>query len=213
MKCKQCGAEVAEGAAFCQACGAALTAPAANSPAPPKATLTAGSTAAAIADSDDVEDTLWEGRFSKLAMVGEWLIAGLLTIAVFIAGVAFGFSGQAWFYASLAVGAVWVALLLRLVYRQLSIRYVMTNQRLVHERGLLWRQIDRIEAIDIDDVTFAQGPVERMLGIGTIKIASSDRTTPEFNLVGIEDVRGVANLIDEVRRKERRKRAVHIESV
>lgn len=215
MKCMRCGTEVPLDAAFCPKCGTAL-APSTSSvapsrPLPPK--LSVGSTASAIADADDVEETLWEGRFSKLAMVGEWLVAGLLTLALLIAGAIAGFSGEFWFYASLGVGVVWLLLVGRLVYRQLSLQYTMTNQRLIHEHGILWRQIDRIEAIDIDDVTFTQGPVERMLGIGTIQIASSDRTTPTFNLVGIEDVRGVANLIDEVRRTERRKRAIHIESV
>ena len=53
-----------------------------------------------------------------------------------------------------------------------------------------------------------------MLGIGTVRIASSDQSTPEFLLVGIEDVRKRGRrMIDEARRKERRKRGVHIESV
>jgi hypothetical protein len=52
-----------------------------------------------------------------------------------------------------------------------------------------------------------------MLGVGTVRITSSDRSTPEFVLVGIEDVRKVAVLIDEARRNERRKRGVHIESI
>ena len=69
------------------------------------------------------------------------------------------------------------------------------------------------ETIDIDDVTVQQGPVQRMLGIGTVKMTSSDRTTPEFVLVGIEDVRKVAAMIDEARRNERRKRGLHIEAV
>jgi membrane protein YdbS with pleckstrin-like domain len=89
----------------------------------------------------------------------------------------------------------------------------MTNQRLIHEHGLLWRQTDRIEAIDIDDVTVTQGPIARMVGVGNVKIVSSDQSTPLFYLRGIDDAREVATMIDEIRRKERRKRGVHIESV
>jgi hypothetical protein len=62
-------------------------------------------------------------------------------------------------------------------------------------------------------VTVQQGPVERMLGVGSVRIVSSDQSTPEFHLIGIEDVRTVAGLIDDARRKERRKRGVHIESI
>jgi hypothetical protein len=77
----------------------------------------------------------------------------------------------------------------------------------------LWRETDRIEAIDIDDVSFSQGPVERMLGVGSIRILSSDQSHPTMDLPGIENVRAVASLIDEVRRQERRKRGLYVESV
>jgi membrane protein YdbS with pleckstrin-like domain len=208
MKCQQCGAEVAQGAAFCQACGKPLTGAAAF-----KTAATPRPAQGVASDADDKETVLWEGRYSKLAMIDVWIYAGALTVAVMIAGYFFQFSREAWVYSMSAVAAVWIALLLRLIYMQFSIRYTLTNQRLLHERGLLWRQTDRIEAIDIDDVQVNQGPIERMLGIGNVRVISSDQSTPQFSLVGIEDVRNVATLIDEVRRKERRKRAVHIESV
>jgi membrane protein YdbS with pleckstrin-like domain len=80
-------------------------------------------------------------------------------------------------------------------------------------RGLLWRQTDRIEIIDVDDVSFTQGPVERIFGIGTVRISSSDNTHPELALPGIENVQLVSGLIDDSRRKERRRRGLYIESV
>jgi membrane protein YdbS with pleckstrin-like domain len=146
-------------------------------------------------------------------MLGSWITAGVITVGTLIVGFAAGFDGQKWFWALAANAAVWIALLLRLVYLQLSVHYRLTAQRFVHERGLLWRQQDRIETIDIDDVTVRQGPVQRMLGVGTVRIVSSDQSTPEFILIGIENVRQVATLIDDARRKERRKRGVHIESI
>jgi membrane protein YdbS with pleckstrin-like domain len=210
MNCKQCGTEVPDKAAFCPACGAPL-AEAASPPAGGRDRLT--DAAASVATPGDAEQQLWAGRYSKLAMLGAWISAGVLTVGLLAAAALLGFTTTAWLITLACLAVVWIVLLLRLLYQQLSIRYAMTNQRLVHERGILWRQIDRIEAIDIDDVTFTQGPVERLLGIGTIRIISSDQSTPEFRLVGIENVRDVANLIDDVRRKERRKRAVHIESI
>ena len=67
--------------------------------------------------------------------------------------------------------------------------------------------------IDIDDVTYYQGLVERMLNVGSIKLESSDRTHPELWLRGIDNVGEVADLFDDLRRKERRRRGVHIESI
>jgi hypothetical protein len=49
--------------------------------------------------------------------------------------------------------------------------------------------------------------------VGTIHISSSDRTHPELLLLGIDDVKRVADLIDDVRRKERRQRGLHIEAI
>jgi membrane protein YdbS with pleckstrin-like domain len=209
MKCQQCGTEVAAGSAFCPSCGAQLST-AATRPAPPKQRLTPG---AHSADPDDPEEVLWEGRFSHLAMIGSWITAGLVTLAVVAAGLLVPFEGALWTWALIIVGAMWTVLVLRLLYQQLSIRYSMTNQRLIHEHGLLWRQTDRIEAIDIDDVSVIQGPIARMVGVGNVKIVSSDQSTPLFYLQGIDDARNIATMIDEVRRKERRKRGVHIESV
>ena len=210
MKCKQCGTEVAAGSAFCPACGAQLAAAAAP-PAPPKQRLQPAADRGK--DGDEAEVTVWEGRFSHLAMIGSWAGAAVLTAVVVAIGMIVPFDGAMWFWASMAIGVVWVLLILRLLYQQLSIRYAMTNQRLIHEHGLLWRQTDRIEAIDIDDVTVTQGPIARMVGVGNVKIVSSDQTTPVFHLQGIADARNVATMIDDIRRKERRKRAVHIESV
>jgi uncharacterized membrane protein YdbT with pleckstrin-like domain len=217
MKCPQCGAEAAAGAAFCQACGAALagkpTAAAAAAPAVAPGKKAFNTKVAARGGGDDPEHPLWEGSFSKLAMLGSWIGGAVVTLAVIIYGFAAGVSGRTWLFMLTALAVLWIVLLLRLIYMQLSVNYRLTSQRFVHERGLLWRQQDRIETIDIDDVTVAQGPVQRMLGIGTVRITSSDRSTPEFVLAGIEDVRQVAAMIDEARRNERRKRGVHIESI
>jgi membrane protein YdbS with pleckstrin-like domain len=208
MKCQQCGTESAAGSTFCSACGAQLSGAALTTPAKQKL-----NPAARSADPEDAEELLWEGRFSKLAMIGSWIGAGVFTLAVVAIGAIVPFDATQWPWAIGAITIVWAALILRLIYQQLSVRYTVTNQRLVHEHGLLWRQTDRIEAIDIDDVTVNQGPIARMVGVGNVKIISSDQSTPVFYLQGIDDVRAVATMIDEVRRKERRKRGVHIESV
>jgi membrane protein YdbS with pleckstrin-like domain len=213
MNCSKCGTELATGSAFCHACGAATGLGAA----PPAAAAAAGSPKQRLAPTgtggDDREEMLWQGGFSKLAMIGSWISAGVVTIVLLIVAYAAGFSRTAWLVTVCAIAVAWIGLLGRLLYMQLTIKYSLTNQRFIHERGLLWRKTDRIETIDIDDVSVDQGPIERMVGVGTVRIASSDQSTPQFNVVGIEEVRRVATLIDDARRQERRKRGLHIESV
>jgi uncharacterized membrane protein YdbT with pleckstrin-like domain len=93
------------------------------------------------------------------------------------------------------------------------VKYRLTNQRLFHEKGILRRVTERIELIDIDDVTMEQGLMERLFGVGTVHVTSSDRSSPELLMPGIDDVKAVADTIDHARRAERHRRGVFIESV
>jgi membrane protein YdbS with pleckstrin-like domain len=156
---------------------------------------------------------LWQGRFSARAMIGPAAAMAVGSLALLILAIMIELATQGWLVVLGVILVAWIGLGLRLVYRQLSVHYYLTNQRLLHEQGLLWREVDRIEAIDIDDVSLQQGPVERMLGIGTVQIRSSDQSTPHFEIVGIEDARDLARRLDEVRRQERMRRGLHIESV
>jgi len=96
---------------------------------------------------------------------------------------------------------------------RLSVDYSLTSQRLVHKTGILRQVTNRIEVIDIDDVQFVQGLMERMFGVGTIKLLSSDTSDPSLVLRGIDNVQQVASMIDNARRDERRKRGLYMETV
>jgi membrane protein YdbS with pleckstrin-like domain len=206
MHCTQCSAELASESRFCHRCGAAV-AGATEAAAPREQFLAAAS---ALGDDDDPETELWQGSFSKFAMVGHWIAAAVATVGLLVLAAT---TSIGWTIPLSSIALVWLGLAAMLFYRQLSVHYYLTNQRFVHEKGLLWREINRIEAIDIDDVSFQQGPVERMFGVGTIEIRSSDASHPQVLLPGVERVREVAGMIDEVRRQERRKRGLHIESI
>lgn len=158
----------------------------------------------------DPEVELWQGRYSPKAMIGTWLLCGLLTVAGIVAIVMATAMGLA---VAATLVLLWLYSLATLAYRRLRVRYRLTNQRFFHEVGLLSRTINRIEVIDMDDITYRQGLVERMLGVGSIMISSSDRTHPEMWLYGIDEVSKVAALVDDARRKERLRRGMFIESV
>jgi membrane protein YdbS with pleckstrin-like domain len=210
MECPHCGEQIAQRAKFCPDCGNKLTAPKSASPLKTQKKLRS----AANRDGNlGPEEQLWQGSYSKLAMIGAWSAAAVISLASMLIGLFGNITGQVWLAIIGANGAIWTALLARYFYLRFSRHYSLTNQRFTHVRGLLWRQTDRIEVIDIDDVAFTQGPVERMLGIGTVRITSSDQSHPELALPGIENVPDVAGLIDDARRKERRRRGLYIESV
>jgi uncharacterized membrane protein YdbT with pleckstrin-like domain len=113
----------------------------------------------------------------------------------------------------LAVICIWWAIAIGVyLYRRLSVFYELTSQRFIHSTGMLVRTTDRIDVIDIDDVAYTQGIIQRMLGVGTVRLESKDSSHPSLVLHGIDQVDRVAGMIDDVRRKERRKRSLHIDA-
>lgn len=202
--CPACGAAVLPAAAYCHQCGQALAAPRLLTE-PPVGAL-------ASTSPDDAEQVLWEGSYSPKAMLGGWMGAAVLTVVVAAVG------GRSDLQRGLFLGLLTAALCfgatgLYAMYRRLSTHYRLTSQRFVHQQGLFRRTTDRIEVIDVDDVAYSQGLLQRMIGVGTVKIMSSDTSHAELYLEGIDRVAHVAQLIDDARRAERRRRGLFIEAV
>lgn len=156
----------------------------------------------------DPEEELWVGGYSGKAMVGTWIGVGLVSIAIVVGTIAFAFP-----WLLIAIPVIWIIAGLEYARRRLGVHYQLTSQRFIHQVGILTRKTDRIEVIDLDDVSFTQGPVERIFGVGTIVLTGSDRTHPTLSMIGIANVKDVAGLIDDVRRQERRRRSLHIEAI
>lgn len=225
MKCAACNSDLPAEAAFCPRCGTRLQSGGSASAsrrssrndledveADGHARLTQP-TSGRRSPADDPEVELWHGTFSPKAMLGTWIGLGCLSLVVLGLGIALVRDGRVWGGIVLAILAAWIFALLGLVYRRLSIRYRLTSQRLFQERGLLTRTIDRVEVIDMHDITFEQGILERMLGVGTIRIKSSDRTDPDLWMRGIDEVREVAAKLDAARRREQVRRSVRIDQI
>jgi len=228
--------EVSKDGVFCPKCGVRLggndngpeghaAPPSAENSAPESPPATASESAAATprdkfrpADDrqdivDDEEVDIWKGGYSPKAMFSVWIAAGLLTLLAMIGAIWLGASGKHWLYLSIATVCSWVGLLLRLFYLRLDVSYHLTSQRFIHEQGILRRKTDRVEVIDIDDVAFEQNIIDRIVGVGTIRLESSDKSHSELVLKGIDQVKEVAEQIDAARRKERIRRGLHIEAV
>ncbi len=225
MKCPTCDASIPDDAAFCLKCGTKVGAAAASAAVAPNANTAPGSPGVSAPGKnlaqagtrrggrDVPEEEIWSGGYSPKAMYGIWIGAAVATVGGLVAVIALRNDSLGWLIWGVGLVVLWGGLFAMLGYRRLSVKYRLTNQRLFHEQGILRRVTDRIEVIDIDDVTFEQGIVERMLGVGTIRVTSSDRTSPELMMPGIDDVKLVADQIDQARRAERHRRGLFIESV
>jgi hypothetical protein len=205
MKCPACGAEAANDVHYCPQCGAEIEGgeltPAA------RATKRLQPSAAGV-NAPDVE--LWTGGYSPKAMFGNWIACGATTIGLLVLGI---ITSGWWTFVLVAVVLAWASQGLLLLYRRLSVRYRLTTQRFIHESGLLARTTNRMEVIDMDDITFRQSLFERFFNVGTLRIISSDRTDPDLKLPGIDNIADVAAKFDDARRAERRRRGLHIESI
>jgi len=157
------------------------------------------------------EKTIWECSFSGKAMYGTWIllipVTALVVGATIWAGLTYELIGNNPYYVWLTVALVLVLLwgtpLSKLMYKKVSIHYKLTTQRLIHTEGFFFRKTDQIELIDIEDVNFSQSIFQRMFGVGTIIVESSDKSHPVLHMEGIDKVSARNDDIDQQRRRER----------
>lgn len=221
MVCPQCGAEVVAKAIFCHKCGYQLAEldsqiDPVSSALPAKASSGGKKLKAAAAQLDTDENQeleLWRGGYSPKAMIGAWSLSALVSIVLLIIGILWVRTAWLWVVLLLVVFGFWIYNLIMYAYRRLNVRYMLGNQCFIHESGILRRVTDRIEVLDMDDITFEQGVFERLVGVGKIRVMSSDRTHPELMMYGIDNVCEISKLFDDTRRAERRRRGLHIENI
>jgi uncharacterized membrane protein YdbT with pleckstrin-like domain len=165
------------------------------------------------------EVKLWEGGFSPKAMYGTWLVSALVSLGILLALILIPWGKvieipltAVWGFGIGIIILWWIIAFGSFIYRRISIFYELSSQRFIHTSGILVRTTDRIDVIDIDDVSYTQGIVQRMLGVGTVDLVSKDQSHPKLMLRGIDQVAKVSGLIDDARRKERKKRSLHIDA-
>jgi hypothetical protein len=228
MRCPTCGEATASGAIFCSQCGAKLANTAlpadarlpvesrlpADDAAPPE---TAGQFPPAGAEPENIKDTaekeLWRGGYSPKAMLGCWVASGVISVVLLVVGLFWIRSSAGWMCLLALAVLPWVYWLTVLTYRRAGTHYLLTTQEFVHERGVLRRVNNRIETLDMADIAFTQTLLQRLAGVGDIRILSTDRSDPDLVLRGIENVAQVAELFNNARRDERRRRGLHIEQI
>lgn len=98
--------------------------------------------------------------------------------------------------------AVSVAVLLSLVllYRFIYLRrtrYYIGSEQIISKHGVLSRKTDYMEQYRIVDFVEHQSFMQQLCGLKTVRIFSTDRNTPQLDLVGIRRNLDVVRLIRE----------------
>lgn len=89
-------------------------------------------------------------------------------------------------------------------------RYSLYPDRLVIERGFLFRHHDEIRLYRVRDLKMNQGPFQRWFGVGDVVLMSSDMTTPRFVLRDILQPQDVFRTISDLAEYERRRVGVGV---
>jgi uncharacterized membrane protein YdbT with pleckstrin-like domain len=191
ITCPDCGRDVSTLAAACPHCGRpspAGTTPIAGGPQPPVR-----------------EEALWHGTPSPTLLLGHIFGIVFVLVAVplltrFFASTmpddvrASGMIRFGWIATAILVVIQSIALLVAWIKLR-STMYRVTNQRVLIEQGVFSKTVDEIDLRYVDDSTFTQTLMDRLLGIGSVTLMSSDTNTPRYVLRSIKDPRGVREMI------------------
>jgi len=106
--------------------------------------------------------------------------------------------------AAIPGGGIWVIGALALMVVALVLRYwvqyVATSQRLLIKNAFTGREIQAMAIENISETTIKQGPIARLLGIGTI-VFTSTRNDEVMQFRGVRDPESTLQHIQTVRRR------------
>jgi len=166
---------------------------------------------------EEAEGLLWVGRTSWKHFIGAiaaWVIGGggwavligwlASRFEGFRAGVAFWVG-----FVPIAAGGLWLAAkLIRGVYGH---RYRLSDERLFIDRGLFSQTIDQTELIRVDDVRVHKSFINRLLGIGSVEVISTDVTDSNARIVGVAQAEDVAEGIRSRMRAMRKQHSLYVD--
>jgi hypothetical protein len=124
-----------------------------------------------------------------IAVIGQYrLFIGLVIAALTIA--------------ALAVKAV----ILKMNY------YEIRAERIEWNRGLFQRQVDNIDMFRVTDLKLRRNILDCILGVGTVVLITSDKTTPEFTFEKVHNSRELYDIIKKASLEaDRRAGVIHVE--
>ena len=144
--------------------------------------------------ADDREEIYFQGspmvRAEIFRIIG-WGIVAVALIAVIFVWSRFLPNHPLPWYVKLVLALLAAAALLIPVVLIRSIRYRISNYRIDFERGIFSRSIDTLELWHVEDISFHQSLLDRILGVGTVTIISHDETTPKLELTGLPHPRPI----------------------
>ncbi|MEP0846035.1 MAG: PH domain-containing protein [Phycisphaerae bacterium] len=166
------------------------------------------------------EDVIFEGPVSQWCNVGNFLVSffGLLLASIARQVITLNIHRVSPEQASLLRWSPAILAGLSLLYglacwwRVRFTIYRVTTERVEVERGLVSKRIDNIDLFRINDVQLRIGILDRLQGIGTVVLRTTDETHPRLDLRGVPNPRRIYERVKtEALRADRRRGVIHVE--
>jgi uncharacterized membrane protein YdbT with pleckstrin-like domain len=146
------------------------------------------------------ERELYEGRPSWRALMSFYVLGiGLAVLVIVVLGLLADSLATA-----IVIAAVIAGLTLLIGWlRRVSTKYLITTQRLRISRGILRKKVQETRLERVQNVNYAQGVIDRVLGVGTVDFDTAGTDDAEFKFVWVngpeEVVRAVDHAVEEAR--------------
>jgi uncharacterized membrane protein YdbT with pleckstrin-like domain len=82
--------------------------------------------------------------------------------------------------------------------RRVSTRYTITNRRLHTKHGIVSREVQETRLNRVQDVTYSQTIIQRVLGIGDVDFDTASNDPTDFVFAGVADPAGVVEAVHKV---------------
>ncbi|GJM64635.1 hypothetical protein PEDI_51870 [Persicobacter diffluens] len=95
----------------------------------------------------------------------------------------------------IASGVLIIMIAWQIIYLA-TVKYEITRTQIIYSRGVLSYETDYLEMYRVKDYIKKQSLIARILGIMNFTLITSDKSHPEFSMIGIQD----SNIPDTVRK-------------
>ncbi len=87
-------------------------------------------------------------------------------------------------------------------------KYKLSEDKFIIQTGIFSLKEEEVRLYRIMDVTLKRSFTDRLWGLGTVHVCSSDKTTPEFDIVRIPHSEEVKNMLSDLVEAARKKNRV-----
>ena len=88
-------------------------------------------------------------------------------------------------------------------------KYALDGERFYLEKGLLSTRYDEVRLYRMTDVVLVRTLIQKIFGIGTLKIDSSDKSMGDFSIINIKDSERVKEIFSQKIEEQRRANRVY----